>query len=84
MAQAPYTILLVGETGTGKSSILEFIGNVLKGKGADCFDLKILDCSNEQGGSGGQSQTNFARIYEFSSTNGILASNSVYEYYKYA
>jgi polynucleotide 5'-kinase involved in rRNA processing len=31
-AQAPYTILLVGETGTGKSSLLEFIANVLVGK----------------------------------------------------
>ena len=84
MAQAPYTILLVGETGTGKSSILEFIGNVLKAKDADCFDLQILDYGNEQGGSGGHSQTNYARIYEFSSTNGILVSSNVCEYYKYA
>ena len=82
-AQAPYVILLVGETGTGKSSLLEFIANVLIGKDADCYDFKILDHSNEQGGSSGQSQTNSARIYELSSKNRILVSNSVCEYSKY-
>ena len=72
--QTPYNILLVGETGTGKSSLLEFIANVLIGKSVDCYDFKILDHSNEQGGSGGQSQTNSARVYELTSKNDILVS----------
>ena len=74
--QAPYNILLVGETGTGKSSLLEFIANVLIGKDVDCYDLEILDHSNEDGGSSGQSQTNFAHLYELKSKNGILVSVS--------
>jgi len=56
--QAPYTILLVGETGVGKSSALELIANVLIGKRIDHYDFNILDHSNEQGGSTNQSQTN--------------------------
>jgi len=83
-AKAPYTILLVGETGTGKSSALEFIANVLIGKGVDCYDFNILDHSNEQGGSSGQSQTNSARIYELSSKNDILVSITACGQYKYA
>ncbi len=74
--QGPYNILLVGETGTGKSTLLEFIANVLIGKHVGCYDFKILDHSNEEGGSGGQSQTNSARIYELESKNGILVSVS--------
>ena len=74
--RTPYTILLVGETGTGKSSLLEIIANVLISKNVDCYDFGILDCSNEQGGSSGQSQTNSARIYEFTSKNGISVSAS--------
>lgn len=82
-AQA-YTILLVGETGTGKSSLLELIANVLKGKNVDCYDFDLLDHSNEQGGSSGQSQTNSARVYEFTSTNGVSVSASVCECCQYA
>ena len=83
-AQAPYTILLIGETGTGKSTFVEFLDNVLTGKGVDRYEFKTLDYKNEQGGSGGQSQTNSARIYELSSVNGILVSNEVREYYEHA
>jgi ATPase subunit of ABC transporter with duplicated ATPase domains len=71
--QAPYNILLVGETGTGKSSLLEFIANVLIGKDIDCYDFEILDHTNEQGGSSSQSE---ARVYELKSRNGIMVSFS--------
>jgi len=73
---APYNILLVGETGTGKSSLLEFIANVLIGKDIDCYDSQLLDHDNERGGSGCQSQTNSARVYELESKNGIKVSAS--------
>ncbi|KAH7106389.1 hypothetical protein BKA62DRAFT_293773 [Auriculariales sp. MPI-PUGE-AT-0066] len=59
-----FTILLVGETGTGKSSLLEFMANVLGGVG-------ILDHSNEMGGSQSSSQTKYAKLYEFKSRNGV-------------
>ena len=52
--QTSYTILVVGETGTGKSSLLEIIANVLIGKNVDYYDFGILARSNEQGGSTGQ------------------------------
>ena len=83
-AQAPYTILLVGETGTGKSTFLEFVDNVLTGKDVNRYQFKTFDRSNEQGGSSGQSQTNSARVYELSSNNGISVSNEICGYYKHA
>ena len=76
-AKAPLTILLLGETGVGKSSALELIANVLAGNDIDHYDFSILDHSNEQGGSNNQSQTNMARIYELTSSNGIMVSTSV-------
>lgn len=74
---APYTILVLGETGVGKSLVLEFIANVLRGKDIDHYDLKILNHTNEQGGSSNQSQTNSAQLYEFKSRNGILVSTNI-------
>ena len=73
-ANMPYTILLVGETGVGKSSVLEFIANVLTGNDIDHFNFNILDRTNERGGSDNQSQTNAPRLYEFTSKNGIMVS----------
>ena len=75
---APYTILLVGETGVGKSSVLEFIANVLIGEDIDHYNFEILDHANEQSGSDNQSQTNAARLYELRSKNGILVSTNMF------
>jgi len=72
--QAPYTILLVGETGVGKSSFLEFIANVLVGRDIDHYDFETLDLTNEQGGSDDQRQTNSALLYKLRSNNGIMVS----------
>ena len=55
--RAPPTILLVGETGVGKSSVLEFIANVLTGNDIDHYNFNILDHTNERGGSDNQSWT---------------------------
>ena len=76
--QAPYTILLVGETGVGKSSVLELIANVLVGKDVDNYDFNILDHANEQHGSDHQSQTNSARLYPLMSNNGRVVSIYIY------
>ena len=66
----PYTILLVGETGVGKSSVLEFIANVLAGNPAFKYNFDILKAEHESGGSQSQSQTNTAHLYRFESKNG--------------
>src|SRR5258706_16209987 len=78
-ANRPYTILLVGETGVGKSSLLEYIANVLAGNEIDHYNFDILDRTNEQGGSNDQSQTNTSRLYEFTRNNGTTASAVVFE-----
>jgi len=78
-AKRSYTILLVGETGVGKSSVLEFIANVLAGNDIDNYNFKILDHSNELGRPNHQSQTNSARLYEFTSKNGLSVGASIYE-----
>ena len=73
-AKSSYTILLVGETGVGKSSVLEYIANVLIGRDVDHYDFEILDHTVEQGGSDDQSQT---RFYELRSNNGLVVCASV-------
>jgi len=72
--QAEYTILLVGETGVGKSTFLEYLANVLIGNNIEFYNFKILDLSDEQHSSSNQSQTNSARLYKFTSSNGIAVS----------
>src|SRR5258706_2916152 len=78
-ANRPYTILLVGETGVGKSSVLEFIANVLTGNDTDHYNFDFLDRTNEQGGSNNQSQTNAPHLYEFKSKNGTMVSPGAFE-----
>lgn len=60
----------VGETGTGKTTFLSFLGNVLNGKGPNHFTI-AHDDANESGGKMNQSQTNSAKMYQFTSRNGI-------------
>ncbi|KAJ7226853.1 hypothetical protein GGX14DRAFT_530807 [Mycena pura] len=67
---APYTILLVGETGVGKSSVLQLFANVLAGNPAFKYDFSVLNHQNETSGSQASSQTNAAHLYEFVSKNG--------------
>ena len=73
-AKASYTILLVGETGVGKSSFLELIANVFAGNNIDHYNYDVLDHSNEQGGTNNHIQTNSVRLYEFTSKNGVVVS----------
>ena len=56
---------------------MELLANVLAGNDVDNYNFNILDHSNEQGGSNNQSQTNLARIYELTSSNGITVSTVV-------
>jgi ferredoxin-like protein FixX len=69
-----YTILLLGEPGVKKSSFLQFIANVLTGQDMDHYAFNILDHTNEQVNSTNQSQTNSARLYEITATNGVVVS----------
>ncbi|KAF9255381.1 hypothetical protein L218DRAFT_967371 [Marasmius fiardii PR-910] len=66
-----FTILLLGETGVGKTALLSFIGNVLEGHGVDQY-IDMHGMSNEKGGSQSQSQTDAATLYEFKSQNGVV------------
>ena len=74
--KAPYTILLVGGIRVGKSSVVAFIANVLLGKRTNHYNFDILDPANEHGDSNDHSKTTGARLYEFTSTNGIVVSCS--------
>jgi predicted ATP-binding protein involved in virulence len=81
-SKASYTILLVGETGAGKSSVLELIANVVAGNDIDHYDFNILDHTNERptnerDDSNNQSQTNSVRLYECKSKNGITVCSGV-------
>ncbi|KIJ66933.1 hypothetical protein HYDPIDRAFT_26350 [Hydnomerulius pinastri MD-312] len=69
-----FTILIVGkfyrETGTGKTTVLSLLANILKGNSPDSYE-KFNEASNEEGGSAKHSQTNKAYLYTFESKNGV-------------
>ena len=71
--QADYTILLVGETGIGKSTFLEFLANVLIGNNIDHYSY-MIDSDHGPNDFSYQSQTNSARLYKLTSNNGIVVS----------
>ncbi|KAF8889502.1 hypothetical protein CPB85DRAFT_1484946 [Mucidula mucida] len=66
-----FTILLVGETGVGKTSFLSLLANILEGHRPEEFIQAHLQ-TNEAGGSHTGSQTQKATVYEFQSRNGII------------
>lgn len=75
-ANAPYTILLVGETSAEKSSLLKFIANVLLGNDIGHYDLDILDRLPNNGGAVGQ--TALPHHYEIMSVSGTLVSARIF------
>ncbi|KAK0432850.1 hypothetical protein EV421DRAFT_2023763 [Armillaria borealis] len=68
--QKEFTILLVGETGVGKTAVLSLIANVLAGKRPDNYK-EFYDPDNEAGGTQKHSQTKSARVYTLKSVNGV-------------
>ncbi|KAF8307720.1 hypothetical protein DL93DRAFT_2101084 [Clavulina sp. PMI_390] len=62
-----FTILIVGERGVGKTSVLNLLYNILVGNGPDNFK-PMNDYSNE-GQLQGQTET--AKAYDFTSKNGV-------------
>ncbi|KAF5358822.1 hypothetical protein D9758_008561 [Tetrapyrgos nigripes] len=65
-----FTILLVGETGVGKTSVLSLLFNVLSGNRTENY-MDFHDQGNEVEGSQRHSQTGSARLYEHTSVNGV-------------
>ena len=61
----------IGETGTGKTSVLSLLVNVMAGRQPAEYDLEPYKAANERGGSQSQSQTNKAEVYMFKSVNGV-------------
>ncbi|KAF9459249.1 hypothetical protein BDZ94DRAFT_1051168 [Collybia nuda] len=65
-----FTILIVGETGTGKTTVLSLIANVLAGNKPGSYE-KFNKAAHEAGGGERHSQTNKAYLYCFESRNGV-------------
>ena len=60
-----------GETGTGKTSFLSLLFNVLAGRSPNDYNLEPYDVTNESGGAQKHSQTKGAKVYKFASLNGV-------------
>ncbi|CAE6480384.1 unnamed protein product [Rhizoctonia solani] len=64
------TILLIGETGSGKTSFMSLLLNLFQGNGP--FELKDRHFLEAQSGlDRSQSQTTEARLYSFTAANGV-------------
>ena len=61
----------LGETGTGKTSLLSLLANIVLGHKPEQF-INFHDENNEAGGGSKHSQTNTAQVYEFTSANGLI------------
>ena len=76
-AKAVYNIVLLGETGVGKSTFLELITSVLAGKRINPYNPDVvdhtIDLTNEN-------QTDSAHLYELVSKNGIVVSANICEH----
>ena len=68
-----YNILLLGETGVGKSTFLELIASVLAGKHINPYNIDVLDHTNDL-------TTNSIQLCELKSKNGIVVSASICEH----
>ncbi|KAF9459251.1 hypothetical protein BDZ94DRAFT_1051622 [Collybia nuda] len=68
--RADFTILIVGETGTGKTTFLSLLANILKGNSPRTY-ATFNKAANEAGGSEKHSQTNETLLYSFESKNGV-------------
>ncbi|CAE6489203.1 unnamed protein product [Rhizoctonia solani] len=64
------TVLLVGETGSGKTSFMSLLLNLLEGNGPFELEEKHL-ADAESGLDRTQSQTTEPRLYQFTTTNGV-------------
>jgi hypothetical protein len=71
----PYTILLVGEAGVGKTAFVQLIANVLVGNDTDHYDFGTLKHGKKQSGS-----TDTVHVYKVTSNNGIVVSDSMCEH----
>ena len=58
---------------------MKFLANVITSNVIGDYNFDILGQSNELGGPHNQSQTNSARVFEFSSKNFIMVSVGTYE-----
>lgn len=75
----PSTILLIGESGAGKSSLLVLIANFLAGNDVDHYKFTIVEhYAIAQGGPNNESRTHSARLYELRSKNGEVVSPGVF------
>jgi len=73
-ANAPHTILLVGGTGVGKSSLVEFIANTILSRHGCYCALASLDSANERRDPGMGTVTVSPHLYEIPSELGVLVS----------